>query len=176
MHKEMHPDTHRDLTQRLIDEFKFKDKSRSTLRQGRCPSCGEKELWAYASAPWVLMCGRTTNCNHQIHVRDHYPDLFENWKNALSPPPPIPTPPQMLIYPKGVAFHCPSSKAYTAKNIIRMQSSVSAHPPSALRSMTTRTISVGGNASLMTKAYCKRPHSNTSGAQQVTHGYHPIKT
>lgn len=85
MHKEMHPDTHRDLTQRLIDEFKFKDKSRSTLRQGRCPSCGEKELWAYASAPWVLMCGRTNNCNHQIHVRDHYPDLFENWEKRFKP-------------------------------------------------------------------------------------------
>lgn len=85
MHKEMHPDTHRDLTQRLIDEFKFKDKSRSTLRQGRCPSCGEKELWAYAAAPWVLMCGRTNNCNHQIHVRDHYPDLFENWEKRFKP-------------------------------------------------------------------------------------------
>lgn len=48
------------------------------MREGVCPACGKKELYAYADSPWVLKCGRLNKCNYSVHVRDLYPDLFEN--------------------------------------------------------------------------------------------------
>lgn len=81
----MHPEIHREAISRLEYEFKFKAPKGKHLRGGVCPECKQKELWAYSDAPWVIMCGRTNNCNHVIYLRDYYPDLFENWEKRFKP-------------------------------------------------------------------------------------------
>lgn len=87
MYKEMHPDIHREAITRLEFDFKFKlpKSSGKYLRGGLCPQCHQKELWAYYNAPWTIMCGRTNNCNYEFHLRDQYPDLFENWEKRFQP-------------------------------------------------------------------------------------------
>ncbi len=78
----MFPETQILAVERLTQEFGFKQQG-DKLRQGKCPSCGKKELWTSADAPWVMHCPRTNNCGEQIYIRDIYPDLFEKWKNGL---------------------------------------------------------------------------------------------
>ena len=73
----MKPDIHRDVMERLA-EFNFKE-VKGWLRQGRCPACGKKELYANAEHPWVLRCGRLNNCGYEGHVKDLYADIFDNW-------------------------------------------------------------------------------------------------
>lgn len=46
------------------------------LRQGKCPQCGKKELFASAEAPWVVKCGRTNKCGWEASTRDLFPDAF----------------------------------------------------------------------------------------------------
>ena len=72
----MNPSLYSELISRLA-EFHFKRQGQ-WLREGVCPACGKKELYAYADSPWVLKCGRLNKCNYSVHVRDLYPDLFEN--------------------------------------------------------------------------------------------------
>ena len=67
---------------RLTADYAFK-KSKSWLQQGKCPACGQKELFASAEAPWVLKCGRLNNCGHEASLRDLYPDLFESWSDRF---------------------------------------------------------------------------------------------
>jgi hypothetical protein len=74
----MNPDLHRELTPLLFRDYAFKEQ-KGMLRQGRCPECGKKELYTNAEAPWILRCGRLTNCGVQLHVKELYPHLFENW-------------------------------------------------------------------------------------------------
>ena len=73
----MNPDLHRDIIERL-SEYQFKE-SGGMLRQGKCPNCGQKQLYTNADHPWVLRCGRLNNCGWTGHVKELYPDLFENW-------------------------------------------------------------------------------------------------
>lgn len=61
-----------------LSEFDFKERS-GWLRQGRCPSCGEKELYTKADSPWSIKCGRLNNCGYEIPIKELYPDLFEHW-------------------------------------------------------------------------------------------------
>ncbi len=61
-----------------LGEFDFKERS-GWLRQGRCPSCGKKELYTKADNPWVIKCGRLNNCGYEIPIKELYPDLFEHW-------------------------------------------------------------------------------------------------
>ncbi|WP_068634928.1 toprim domain-containing protein [Thauera butanivorans] len=76
----MNPRLHADITTRLDRDFAFKRQG-LWLRQGVCPSCGKKELYANADAPWVLRCGRLEKCGHVEHVKDRYSDLFESWSD-----------------------------------------------------------------------------------------------
>ncbi len=80
----MFPETQILAVERLTQEFGFKQQG-DKLRQGKCPSCGKKELWASADAPWVMHCPRTNNCGEQIYIRDIYPDLFEKWEKRFTP-------------------------------------------------------------------------------------------
>lgn len=61
-----------------LGEFEFKERS-GWLRQGRCPSCGKKELYTKADSPWSIKCGRLNNCGYEIPIKELYPDLFEHW-------------------------------------------------------------------------------------------------
>lgn len=74
----MNPRLHADITRQLDRDYEFKAHG-GYLRGGRCPSCGKKELYANAEAPWVLRCGRLNKCGVEYHVKELYPDLFTNW-------------------------------------------------------------------------------------------------
>lgn len=78
----MRPDLHTDITQRLLQDYAFKER-KEWLREGKCPDCGKKELYTKAEAPWVLWCGRRDKCGAEIHVKDLYRDLFENWSERF---------------------------------------------------------------------------------------------
>lgn len=78
----MRCDLHTDITRRLLQDFAFKERQ-GWLRSGKCPECGQKELYTKADAPWVLWCGRKNNCGAEIHVKDLYRDLFESWSDRF---------------------------------------------------------------------------------------------
>jgi len=63
---------------RLIRDYALRDAG-AWLRQGKCPKCGKKELFARADNPYMIICGRKDKCGHEEEVRDLYPDIFEDW-------------------------------------------------------------------------------------------------
>ena len=76
----MRPELHAEITRRLIADFGFKTKG-NWLREGKCPDCGKKELYASEESPWILRCGRMTKCGREIAVKDWYQDLFASWSD-----------------------------------------------------------------------------------------------
>ena len=74
----MRPDLHADITRRLLLDYSFKTRG-EWLREGKCPDCSKRELYTKADSPWVLRCGRLNQCGAEIHVKELYRDLFENW-------------------------------------------------------------------------------------------------
>ena len=74
----MRPDLHADITRRLKLDYAFKVKG-TWLREGKCPDCNKRELYTKEESPWVLRCGRLNQCGAEIHVKEIYRDLFENW-------------------------------------------------------------------------------------------------
>lgn len=77
----MRTDLLREILPRLDRDFAFKHAPGGWLRQGKCPSCGKKELYTHAEKPWVLRCGRLNKCGAEIHVKEQYPELFDNWSS-----------------------------------------------------------------------------------------------
>ncbi|WP_299142043.1 toprim domain-containing protein [uncultured Vibrio sp.] len=80
----MNPEIYKDVSQRLILDFNFKEKS-DWLQQGTCPKCHKKELYTHADSPWVLRCGRLNKCGEEIHIKELYPDLFESFSDRYQP-------------------------------------------------------------------------------------------
>ena len=76
----MEPRLHRDITDRLLRDYAFKEE-KGWLRKGECPACGKKELYTNAEHPWVLRCGRLQKCGHEEHVKDVYADIFQSWSD-----------------------------------------------------------------------------------------------
>jgi hypothetical protein len=74
----MKPDIHKDVTRRIIDEFKFVDEG-NYLRKGICKKCNKKELYTPKDNPWILRCGRVEKCGWEASVRDLYKDIFDSW-------------------------------------------------------------------------------------------------
>ncbi|MCD9118323.1 toprim domain-containing protein [Pseudomonas bijieensis] len=49
------------------------------MRGGTCPACNKKELYSNFNNPWFIKCGRESKCAQQWHVKELYPDLFDDW-------------------------------------------------------------------------------------------------
>jgi len=76
----MNRELHHAVTQRLEAEFKFKKSSDGRkLKDGECPSCNQKTLWAFAESPWMVRCNRLNNCGWEAHIKELYDDLFNSW-------------------------------------------------------------------------------------------------
>jgi hypothetical protein len=76
-----------EIRERLIADFHFKTSSDGKyLRQGVCPNCGKKELWASAEKPLRVHCPRGRNCGHEANVKELYPELFGNWSERYQKP------------------------------------------------------------------------------------------
>lgn len=76
----MRPELHAEISRRLLADYAFKQRG-EWLREGKCPDCGKKELYAPEKSPWVVRCGRTNKCGVELHVKDIYRDLFESWSD-----------------------------------------------------------------------------------------------
>jgi hypothetical protein len=72
----------------LKRDYGFKEvESGDFLRQGVCPNCGKKELFTPRAHPWVLRCGRLNKCGAEFHVKELYPEIFNDWsKNYPAQP------------------------------------------------------------------------------------------
>lgn len=57
------------------------------MRGGKCPSCGKKELYTGYLKPWVIRCGRQSKCGRELHVKDLYDDLFDDWSKRFAQTP-----------------------------------------------------------------------------------------
>jgi hypothetical protein len=86
----MQTDLHRQVTARLKAEYKLADAG-GWLRKGTCPQCSKRELYANAEAPWVVTCGRIDKCGYKRHVKELFPDLFDNWSERFKQTPENPT-------------------------------------------------------------------------------------
>jgi len=58
-----------------LDFKRINDKS---MQQGKCPRCGERELFISVLKPWVLKCQRDNKCQFAEKTRERYSYLFEN--------------------------------------------------------------------------------------------------
>lgn len=75
----MDNDLYRELLPLIERDFAFKRVRGEWMQGGTCPVCNKKELFTNVARPLVLRCGRRENCGAEIHVKDHYPELFDNW-------------------------------------------------------------------------------------------------
>ncbi|MPV86887.1 toprim domain-containing protein [Ostreibacterium oceani] len=66
------------LIARLTAEYEFKHRG-EWLQQGKCPSCGKKELFTHAVTPRVVKCNRLNQCAYIAHVKDLFPEIFADW-------------------------------------------------------------------------------------------------
>ncbi len=74
----MRDDLLTEVRKRLQNDYKFKAKG-AWLQEGKCDACGKREAYARADAPWVVKCGRVNRCGVEKHVKELYPDIFDNW-------------------------------------------------------------------------------------------------
>ncbi|MGY4882937.1 toprim domain-containing protein [Xanthomonas citri pv. eucalyptorum] len=71
---------------RLERDYGLKHRSGTEyMRGGKCPSCSKKELYTNHLKPWVVKCGRQSKCGRELHVKDLYDDLFDDWSKRFQP-------------------------------------------------------------------------------------------
>lgn len=77
----MHESTRLEIVKRLKADtaLAFKNTGGDRWGGGKCPDCGQRELYVYTSNPWALRCGRLSKCGHEFPIKERYPDLFDNW-------------------------------------------------------------------------------------------------
>lgn len=51
----------------------------SMLRQGKCPQCGQRELYISLERPFRLQCGRENKCRFSQTTRERYPEVFSSF-------------------------------------------------------------------------------------------------
>lgn len=78
----MRADLLNEVLKRLEPEFGVVPQG-EWLRKGRCPQCRKREVYTRADRPWLLRCGRLERCGWEVHVKDHYPELFDSWSNRF---------------------------------------------------------------------------------------------
>lgn len=84
----MDNDLHRLVTEQLVRDYDFKvSQSGKWLQKGKCPACGKKEMYIGQENPWVVRCGRPIKCGAEYHVKELYPDLFDDWGKRYKPTP-----------------------------------------------------------------------------------------
>lgn len=86
----MNHDLYREVLPKLERDFGLKAKSGDWMSGGKCPVCNQKELYTNKEHPWVLKCGRLEKCGAEIHIKDQYPELFENWGDRYEKTPEAP--------------------------------------------------------------------------------------
>lgn len=86
----MKDDLYRELMPLIERDFAFKKDKGDWLQGGTCPVCNKKELFTSKEHPWVLRCGRLEKCGAEIHVKEHYPELFDNWGDRYAKTPEAP--------------------------------------------------------------------------------------
>lgn len=98
----MNADIHKEVLQRLKADYGLKERGQY-LREGRCPSCDKKELWTGAEKPWVLRCGRENRCGATFHVKELYPEIFDDWskRHRQSPESPNAAADAYLLHARG---------------------------------------------------------------------------
>ncbi|EKQ59897.1 toprim domain protein [Xanthomonas campestris pv. leeana] len=80
----MQEDLRQLVLQRLARDYGLKHRSgTSYMRGGICPACSKKELYTFETKPWVVKCGREAKCGHELHVKDLYDDLFDDWSKRF---------------------------------------------------------------------------------------------
>ena len=78
----MQTDIRSDVLQRLENDYNLKHITGTDyMRKGECPACSKKELFTSYIKPWVIRCGRESKCGQTWHVKELYPDLFDDWSN-----------------------------------------------------------------------------------------------
>ncbi|QSQ38910.1 toprim domain-containing protein [Xanthomonas translucens] len=87
----MQEDLRQQVLTRLEREYGLKHRpSTDYMRGGTCPSCNKKELYTHYAKPWVLRCGRQAKCGRELHVKDLYDDLFDDWSKRFQTTPAAP--------------------------------------------------------------------------------------
>ena len=72
------------LVEALLNDRQLEivDKGQKYL-YGRCPNCGENELYISKENPWQLRCNRLNNCGYEESTRSRYRDLFEEFSKRV---------------------------------------------------------------------------------------------
>ncbi|KGR51228.1 toprim domain-containing protein [Xanthomonas vasicola] len=87
----MQEDLRQQVLSRLERDYGLKHRSGTEyMRGGKCPSCSKKELYTNHLKPWVVKCGRQSKCGRELHVKDIYDDLFDDWSKRFQPTPAAP--------------------------------------------------------------------------------------
>ncbi|MEA9586407.1 toprim domain-containing protein [Xanthomonas sp. WHRI 10064A] len=87
----MQEDLRQQVLSRLERDYGLKHRSGTEyMRGGKCPSCSKKELYTHHLKPWVVKCGRQSKCGRELHVKDLYDDLFDDWSKRFQPTPAAP--------------------------------------------------------------------------------------
>ncbi|MEA9577290.1 toprim domain-containing protein, partial [Xanthomonas campestris] len=82
----MQEDLRQQVLSRLERDYGLKHRSGTEyMRGGKCPSCSKKELYTHHLKPWVVKCGRQSKCGRELHVKDLYDDLFDDWSKRFQP-------------------------------------------------------------------------------------------
>ncbi|WP_181109129.1 toprim domain-containing protein [Xanthomonas arboricola] len=82
----MQEDLRQQVLSRLERDYGLKHRSGTEyMRGGKCPSCSKKELYTNHLKPWVVKCGRQSKCGRELHVKDLYGDLFDDWSKRFQP-------------------------------------------------------------------------------------------
>ncbi len=65
---------------KLEQQFGLKPmKGTKYMRKGECPACLKKELFTLSDNPWFIRCGRESKCGESWHIKEIFPDLFDDW-------------------------------------------------------------------------------------------------
>lgn len=75
-----------DIRKNLMTEFKMKQNGKY-LRDGVCPSCGQKTLWTWYDKPLSTQCERVNNCGLTYTAKELFPELFVKIAETYPPTP-----------------------------------------------------------------------------------------